>query len=792
MFTGDFIDITDKLGRFRPLIHLIRKGCGMKTITWFLVIILCLQLTACSTTSTSPSPLPTTNKIASTETALTRIPNTEETGDYPTPTLLPYTLEKTPQAQNVEVIRDTNAQLITELSRWGLGAFKGAVTSPDRGMIALMHEQGASFISTSDWTEISTISTPFSVSEISFTMDGNAAALAGQYGDVWIVKTSNGDVLQRFFFTLTDLRSIAFTPDGNFLLVGSGDGTILQPAAGGASITTPMIENPAHNLAISADGRLLANAFDGPIEIRETSTWRVIQSIDNADWVEGMAFSTDGTLLAGFVRNRLMIWRTEGGSEWAHVDALDLDFFDPLESIDPVFALNEDWSKVVIMHRGVEEVNLRLLSLPEGKLVFEGIPENFQAPAFALFDPNSDEVITILEDNGKNLPLQIAAWNPVEKTFRQKALLNRQVTSLATSSDGQRLATGLNNGKVLILDSSSGSVIQDREILHENAVQALVFSETDQTLTSAAGGIRNIVDVWNVTGSSPSVTYDEPENFITESYEMRVCLSPNGESTVLSPSELDPSRNKDGKYYPSAWFSNLDGEMITVLKVEPPPPASGERVYYHAPYITPVTISPDGQSVVGYVNIGGPKVDGYYIWTRDGSSGRRVIGADNAANETAPLLGDFMLNAPPQTMIFSKDGQLLAAAQGSSVKIWGVETWEEVVELRSDAPEEETPTPTATVESDKYALFNSPGYEPIGMTENLINVQFSPDGSLLAGVSDQGVLRIWRVADGELLVELSDDERNTTAMISLTFSADGKFIYAGDDVGVIHTYGVMR
>jgi len=764
----------------------------MKKIFWLQIFVANILLTACATLNAQPTMLHTeTSELLIT--SITQAIPPDEDQIFSTPTIMPYTLAKTPQAQPLSIINETNVLRISEIARWGLGSYLDAIASSDHQLIALMHSQGVLIYSTKELKEVAEIITPFEVTEFAFSVDATKAGLASQTGDVWLVDTKTGDVLQQYHYPLWDLRSIALSPDENYLLVGSGDGTIFQPITGGTPINTPMLEIPAHSLTISPDGTLLASAFDGPIEIRETGTWQVKQVIQNTDWVEGLTFSADGSLLVGHVRNKLVIWRTADGSVWASVSAIDHEQFDPLETVDPVFALNGDWSKVVFRYKSIEGARLRLVSLPDRELLKEISPENFEIPVFVIFDSFSNGITAILEETGSELPFRVVAWNVEEKTLSQRMVISRQMTSLSASEDGNLLAAGMSNGTVLLLDAHSGELNFKGDVTHENEVQAVQFGEGYQKLISAAAGVKNLVMIWNISQNIVEKSWDEPEKWELEGYEVRVWLAPDGKSIVVNPHKIKPFYEPRETYYPSVWYDNQDGSEIAILKVDLPSPAPGERVNYHVPLISPVAIAPDGQSTVAYVNIGELKVDGIYLWSRDGASGKRVIGAEgNSQEPVAPILGEFMPDVAPQVMIFSPNGKLLAFSQGTNVKIWDTATWKEVVGMDSAKPETQTPVPTATGDVGVFDFSNAPEFSPLGLSESLVKMQFSPDGTLLVGVSDQGKVWVWRVTDGELLSQFSIDERYAPALISLDISSDGKVIYIGDETGIIHVFGVLN
>lgn len=71
---------------------------------------------------------------------------------------------------------------------------------------------------------------------------------------------------------------------------------------------------------------------------------------------------------------------------------------------------------------------------------------------------------------------------------------------------------------------------------------------------------------------------------------------------------------------------------------------------------------------------------------------------------------------------------------------------------------------------------------------SLARVVFSPDDTILATSSPQdGIVRLWRVADGELLLELNAEAAGVTSLI---FSQDGHYLLFSTTNGQIHVYGM--
>jgi len=75
-----------------------------------------------------------------------------------------------------------------------------------------------------------------------------------------------------------------------------------------------------------------------------------------------------------------------------------------------------------------------------------------------------------------------------------------------------------------------------------------------------------------------------------------------------------------------------------------------------------------------------------------------------------------------------------------------------------------------------------------GVNDWIRDIAFSPDGSLIAGGSDDGTVRIWRVSDGELLRTL---EGHRGAVEAVVFSPDGRYLASGSTDETVWLWGVL-
>jgi WD40 repeat protein len=74
-----------------------------------------------------------------------------------------------------------------------------------------------------------------------------------------------------------------------------------------------------------------------------------------------------------------------------------------------------------------------------------------------------------------------------------------------------------------------------------------------------------------------------------------------------------------------------------------------------------------------------------------------------------------------------------------------------------------------------------------GHARDVISVVFSPDGRLLASGSEDGTIKLWRVADGSLVRTLTG---HTNDVNSVSFSPDGRLLASGSEDNTIKLWRV--
>ena len=113
-----------------------------------------------------------------------------------------------------------------------------------------------------------------------------------------------------------DVKSVAFSPNGDILASGSAQGTVkLWNVATREPINTFWHEDNVESVAFSPDGRMIASGWwknGGRVSVWMVSTENEVATLKHSNGVNAVAFSPDGTILAsGAWNNSVKLWNVE-------------------------------------------------------------------------------------------------------------------------------------------------------------------------------------------------------------------------------------------------------------------------------------------------------------------------------------------------------------------------------------------------------------------------------------------------------------------------------------------------
>ncbi|MCY4587348.1 MAG: hypothetical protein OXB98_15020 [Bryobacterales bacterium] len=296
-----------------------------------------------------------------------------------------------------------------------------------------------------------------------------------------------------------------------------------------------------------------------------------------------------------------------------------------------------------------------------------------------------------------------------------------RIYTLAVSDAGDRAYVETLSAN-RILDISTTEVLLEFDLSQRFRLRGPVWSPMG---TRIATQERGAVHVWDASSGGLLRSF---EGLPTTVYPYGVRWSPEG--TRLAVLQLDGALK--------VWRVD-DGEEISAFQAHDPVPGLGAR---------PLAWSPDGSRLATAANDSLVK-----LW--DTREWKLVHALTNESNLR------FGSGSPIDRIAFSPDGNRIAVAQPSTLRVWDVESGQQVVEWY--------PAP----ENTAFVPHNG----------SITDMVFSPDGRYLASAGLDRTAKVWDVETGTQLLDL-DIFLNSVEAVE--WSPNGsQFAVAGDDGRVI-------
>ena len=349
------------------------------------------------------------------------------------------------------------------------------------------------------------------------------------------------------------------------------------------------------------------------------------------------------------------------------------------------------------------------------------LPENAIARFGRGFMGDSDRTVAFSPD-GKRLAVAtgIGIWIYDGQTYRELALLTghtNAVQTVAFSPDGKTLASGGADNAVKLWHLETGDVttLAERQFFGVNAV---AFSPDGKILAS---GSDDDVKLWNIKNGQHLATFKGRDRVFS------VAFSPDGKTVAVGT--VDPTIR--------LWDVETGQNIATLTGHEGP--------------VLSVVFSPDGKTLAS-----GGRDNTVKVW--------HVLTGRN--------LQTFKRAAKVSSVAFSPDGKVLASGSVVGIKLWNLETGEDIGMFKQSAT-----------------------------TNSVRSVAFSPDGKTLASApvnrfgGTSGAVRLWDVETRKNRTTLPG---HTEGIFSVSFSLDGKTLVGVSNSSVklwdiktgknIHTY----
>jgi len=522
------------------------------------------------------------------------------------------------------------------------------------------------------------------------------------------------------------VTSVAFSPDGKYIVSGSYDNTIkLWDIETGR-----LIRNFSGNfyyilsVAFSPSGnQIISSSMDNTLKLWDVETGREIKTFSgHTEYVNSVAFSPDGKyVLSGSDDHTIILWDVETAliikQYFGHTLGVTSVAFSP----DKKYILSSSIDKTIILW---DIETAEIISIISGNSCINSV----------IFSHDGKQILAGLED--KTVKLFDTETGREIRTF---AGHSAWVKSIAFSPDGMYILSGSDDKTVMLWDIKTTQMIKQYSG-HTQEVTSVAFSPDGKHILS--GSDDKTLKLWDTK------TGLEIKTFSSHSWVDSVKLSSDDKRILASSSDKtiklwDSETGKEAKNHSKdLWFAG------------------------HSARITSVAFSLDGNLIVS-----GSMDRTLKLWEAD--TGKEII---NFVGHS------YWVNS----VAFSPDGKyILSASSDYTFKLWETETGREI---RTFAGHSAWVKSVAFSPNGLYIvscssdltikLWNAKTGDEIrnftGHTADINSVVFSPDGNKILSGSFDGTLKLW-----DLETNAVKTFRHTGNVFSVAFSPDGKYVLSG-------------
>jgi len=294
------------------------------------------------------------------------------------------------------------------------------------------------------------------VAAVAYSPDGKLL-VAGGYNQAIIIDPANGDVKGKLSGQNGKVTAVAFNPRGDLLAVASGSagaaGEIrlykIEPGSMPSSEAVKRIEahrDVIYDLAFTPDGKTLASCgYDRLIKLWSVNTGEEIRTLkDHSDAIYSVSFSPDGTLLASGAADRAVkVWDVTTGNRLYTLG----------ESTDWVYSVV--WSPMghTLAAAGVDHSIRIWEATPLGGKVVHSVFAHEGAVRRLAYSADGKSLYSVSEDGG------VKAWDAASVVERTVYAKQQDVPlAFAVRPDQKQIAVGRYDGKLLLIDESTGKM----------------------------------------------------------------------------------------------------------------------------------------------------------------------------------------------------------------------------------------------------------------------------------------------------------------------------------------------
>jgi len=525
------------------------------------------------------------------------------------------------------------------------------------------------------------------------------------------------------------VNSIAFSPDGRYILSGSYDTTIkLWEFSTGREIRSFVGHTDAvTSVAFDPDGQhIISGSWYGSVKVWRIDTGQAINTFrPHTYWINSMVLSKDGRyILSGSGDKTIKLWELETG----HIVRTFLGHSEGITSVS--FSPDERY----ILSSSTDKT-IRLWEKETGKEIrlFTCLGKKVEVWSAAL-SPDGRYVLANLKGNAMSL------WSVTTgKEIRLFSKNTAFVYSISFSPDGRNAVTGCSDGILRLWQIDNGKQICSF-LGHEKAVRSVIFSNDGRYILSCSD--NGTIKLWDM------ITSQEIRSF-----------------SGIVDTVTFASFNSDGRYVLYGSGKNLKlFELLTGKEV---------MVFYgHRSLVRSAAFSPDDRYIIS-----GSDDKTLMLW--DVSTGQKIRTFSGHITEHKDAV---------MSVVFSPDGKsVLSGSKDKSLKLWDVSTGHN---LRSFFGHKDTVYSVAFSPDGLYAVSSSADktlklwdistgneiHSFIGHENHIFSVAFSPDGAKILSGSWDGWIKLWDKTNGQVIQFSS---YNPNGVRSVKFSSNGDYAISG-------------
>jgi WD40 repeat protein len=407
------------------------------------------------------------------------------------------------------------------------------------------------------------------------------------------------------------VRSVAFSPDGQFIVSSSDDKTVRvwDVITGAERYTMHGHKDTVNSVAFSPNGQLVVSGLDdNTVRVWDVTTGTERHTMHGHEgWVRSVAFSPNGqSVVSGSDDKTVRVWDATTGAERHTIHGHEYTVHSVAFSPD---------SQFIVSGSGDNTVRVWDASTGAEQHIMHGHEGWVRSVAFS---PNGQSVVSGSDDK------TVRVWDATTGTERHTMHGHEgRVWSVAFSPDGQSVVSGSVDNTVRVWDASTGA---ERHIMHghEGGVYSVAFSPNGHFIVS--GSDDKTVRAWDVATGTEQHTMHGHEGTVWS-----VAFSPD-DQLIVSGSSDNTVR---------VWDASTGAERHTM--------------HGHEDWVRSVAFSPNGQLIVS-----GSDDKTVRVWdVATGTERHTMHGHENWVRAVA----------------FSPNGQLIVSgSDDKTVRVWDATT----------------------------------------------------------------------------------------------------------------------